>query len=615
MVRSRLSKRYVRLLPLLVLVLYILCMGYRHQRTSNVRPVIKNNKNNGNDYLSSIKSASDSDSGSRTWQKDEIVGLLSSNHIDLGANVDIQYLDMNQLVITNLGIKKCHYLATKFERCSKTSMKGLSQPNLKGHTNEHDIKKDIRGSFGFDWFGKSEYLYFDTITVGSLLQSQINEFYVLTDVTDESTPGKGQIAFKVYDLYFIFQKYSLKQLLDSGNNNGNHHFVSNVNVLFGTDCKDPRKDWTLYKSKPLSNHFKFPSYMSLERAPLVKPPGYSDPRTKILLPDGKDLKIVQLADLHMGVGENKCIDEFPTTENCHADPKTFKFINTVLDIEQPDLVVFTGDQIMGDRSIQDSESTLLKVVAPVIERQIPWAMVWGNHDDEGSLTRWELSELVYNLPFSLFKFSPFDTRDNSFGVGNYIQQVYNKSNPDDVLMTFYFMDSHKYSKTGKLYPGYDWIKEKQWDYIKDVYETNLYKDIPTDKPHISMAFFHIPLPEYLDVDSKKRPGEQNTLVGSFKEGVTAPKYNSGGLKILDDLGVQVTSCGHDHCNDYCLQTDSARNPIWVCFGGGAGEGGYAGYGGTERRIRMYDINPRNGNIYTWKRLNGSPNDKFDQQQL
>jgi len=594
-------------------------MGYRHQRTPNVRTVTKNNNSNSNsnnnDYIWTIKSDKVTNCGTKKWGKDEIIGLLSSNHIDLDSNVDIQYLDMNQLVITNIGTKECHYLAKKFERCSTKPMKELIQPSLKGYTDEHAIKKDIRGSFGFEWFGKSEYLYFDAISIGSLFQSQINDFFVLIDVSDEGNTGKDQVSFKIHDLYFVFQKYTLKQLFEMNTNSDTHHLVSDMNILFGTDCKDPRQDWNIYKNKPLSNHYRFPSYISLERAPVSKPPGYHNPKTKILLPDGKNLKIVQLADLHMGVGENKCIDEYPITENCHADPKTFEFINSVLDIEQPDLVVFTGDQIMGDRSIQDSESTLLKVVAPVIEREIPWAMVWGNHDDVGSLARWELSELVYDLPFSLFKFSPFDTRDNSFGVGNYIQEVYNKSNPSDVLMTFYFLDSHKYSKTGKLHPGYDWIKEKQWDYIKDVYETSLYKNIPTDKPHISMAFFHIPLPEYLDIDSKKSPGEQNPIVGSFKEGVTAPKYNSGGLKVLDDLGVQVTSCGHDHCNDYCLQTDSARNPIWLCFGGGAGEGGYAGYGGTERRIRIYNINPSNGNIYTWKRLNGTPNDKFDQQQF
>lgn len=611
MLRARLSRRYLRLIVPLTLIISILVIGYRYQRGPSVRNVKQQNNNVSS--LTNTKPVVEIPHNKK-WQKDEIVGLLSYNHIDLKPTIDIQNLDMNQLIITNVGKKKCHYLATKLERCTEKPMKKLVQPALKPYLQQHEIKKDIRGSFGFDWFGKSEYFYFDSITVGALLQSQVESFYSLVDVSmDSHVDDKDQIAFKVYDLYFIFQKFSLKQLFDQKTNDP--VMVNDLNVLFGIDCKDPRNQWKLFKDKPLTNHHRFPSYISLERTPVFKSKEYYDMKTKILLPDGKNLKIVQLADLHMGVGENKCIDEYPATENCHADTKTFQFIKTVLDIEQPDLVVFTGDQIMGDRSIQDSETTLLKVVAPIIAREIPWAMVWGNHDDEGSLSRWELSELACELPYSLFKFSPFDTRGNSFGVGNYIQQVFNQSSPEEALMTFYFLDSHKYSKTGKLYPGYDWIKEKQWDYMKDVYETNLYKDIPTDKPHVSMAFFHIPIPEYLDIDSKKNPGQKNPIIGSFKEGVTAPKYNSGGLKVLDALGVQVISCGHDHCNDYCIQSDSARNPIWLCYGGGAGEGGYAGYGGTERRIRIYNINPRSGNIYTWKRLNGTPNEKFDEQQL
>lgn len=119
----------------------------------------------------------------------------------------------------------------------------------------------------------------------------------------------------------------------------------------------------------------------------------------------------------------------------------------------------------------------------------------------------------------------------------------------------------------------------------------------------------------MNIESKTHPGEKNPLIGMYKEGVTAPKYNSEGITTLDRLSVDVVSCGHDHCNDYCLRDDSTPNKIWLCYGGGGGEGGYAGYGGTERRIRIYEINVNENNIHTWKRLNGSPKEIFDFQSM
>lgn len=132
-----------------------------------------------------------------------------------------------------------------------------------------------------------------------------------------------------------------------------------------------------------------------------------------------------------------------------------------------------------------------------------------------------------------------------------------------------------------------------------------------------MAFFHIPLPEYLHFQSQQEPDKQNLVIGNYKEGITAPKYNSGGLKALHDLKVSAVSVGHDHCNDYCLLEDSISKDekIWLCYGGGGGEGGYAGYGGTERRIRIFEIDTQGNSIYTWKRLNGTPDEIFDHQTI
>jgi metallophosphoesterase superfamily enzyme len=100
--------------------------------------------------------------------------------------------------------------------------------------------------------------------------------------------------------------------------------------------------------------------------------------------DGK-FKIVQISDTHMVTGVGICKDaidahgmDLPESE---ADPLTVDFIGKILDAEKPDLVILTGDQLHHD--IPDSQSALFKVVAPIIERSIPFAAVFGNHDSEG----------------------------------------------------------------------------------------------------------------------------------------------------------------------------------------------------------------------------------------
>ena len=63
-----------------------------------------------------------------------------------------------------------------------------------------------------------------------------------------------------------------------------------------------------------------------------------------------------------------------------ADPLTVHFIRKILDIKKPDLVILTGDQLHHD--ISDSQSALFKVVAPIIERSIPFAAVFDSHNNE-----------------------------------------------------------------------------------------------------------------------------------------------------------------------------------------------------------------------------------------
>lgn len=387
-----------------------------------------------------------------------------------------------------------------------------------------------------------------------------------------------------------------------------HASVTSLDVLFGSDAKDPRIGWQL------RNGFIGGIEQPGPRISARIGPKAERPKVELRVHRSGKFKILQLADLHFSTGVGKCRDLYPKDahsgeENCSADPRTLEFIEKVLDNEKPDYVVLTGDQIFGETS-PDSETAIFKVVAPLISRKIPYSMVMGNHDDEkGSLSRHDLMTLASQLPYSLTQLGPADLS----GYGNYVQTVLGPKS-DNPALTFYFLDSHANSPNPKKFPGYAWIEPNQLEFVKSEYERLKPSQEAYSHIHMSMAFFHIPIPEYI---------HQKPMVGQLREGITAPRYNTGVRDVLAKIGVSVLSVGHDHVNDFCKYDDKKEgsseeektSALWLCYGGGAGEGGYGGYGGYERRVRVFEVDTQAATIMSWKLLHEAPETKIDQQLL
>ncbi|KIV98343.1 hypothetical protein, variant, partial [Verruconis gallopava] len=175
--------------------------------------------------------------------------------------------------------------------------------------------------------------------------------------------------------------------------------VTGVDVLFGVDAVDPRPQWTLMELPlKLQARAEVPvARLSVRRGRVMPRP---DAREALRVREDGRFKIVQISDTHMVTGVGVCNDAIDADGNplpkTEADPLTVKFIGNILDIEKPNLVILAGDQLHHD--IPDSQSALFKVVAPLIERSIPFAAVFGNHDSEGihALTRMSLLSQVAN---------------------------------------------------------------------------------------------------------------------------------------------------------------------------------------------------------------------------
>lgn len=373
--------------------------------------------------------------------------------------------------------------------------------------------------------------------------------------------------------------------------------IKDVEFLFGSDAKEPRPEFTLLEN-PLNVG------LASSMAPRITfSRSDAEERKKPQLQMSRDnkFKILQAADFHFSTGPGACRDPVPdeSKNGCEADPRTTAFFEKVLDLEQPDLVVFTGDQVFGQEA-PDAYLALYKVVDPVIKRKIPFAAVFGNHDAEGSASREALMAKMMRLPYFIGQSGPIEVA----GEGNYIEKVY-KKNSDKPELALFFLDSHANSPNPKSNPGYDWFKDSQLLWV-----LNKAREVG-DHDHINMAFFHIPLPEFKNLDNQ-------LSVGQRREGVGASRYNSGMRETFANFRFHVAAVGHDHANDYCLFDKSHTRQggfeqMWLCYGGGAGEGGYGGYGGYIRRMRVFEA--EGGDVRTWKRAENNPDEVFDVQTL
>lgn len=158
-------------------------------------------------------------------------------------------------------------------------------------------------------------------------------------------------------------------------------------------------------------------------------------------------KIVQFTDIHWKDGRAE-------------DRRSRKLMESVLDAEQPDLVVFTGDIIYSapvapeDVECENPQQAFRDAVAVVEERGFPWAFVFGNHDTEQRISREELMQVALTHKHIIAESGP----EHIEGSGNYtIELVDTEGNP---AFNLYFLDSGSYSPLEHV-PGYNWIHRDQ----------------------------------------------------------------------------------------------------------------------------------------------------------
>ncbi|GMH19399.1 hypothetical protein Nepgr_021240 [Nepenthes gracilis] len=331
-----------------------------------------------------------------------------------------------------------------------------------------------------------------------------------------------------------------------------------------------------------------------------------------------EFKILQVADMHYADGETTpCLDVLPSQVNGCSDLNTTAFVERLIRAENPDLIVFTGDNIYG-RDATDAAKSLDASFAPAVLSNVPWAAVLGNHDQEGTLSRQGVMKHIVSMKNTLSQLNPPEM-DVIDGFGNYnleVAGVEGSAFQNKSVLNLYFLDSGDYSTVPSI-TGYGWIKVSQQFWFEQT-SRNLRRMYicgpePEKEPAPGLAYFHIPLPEYASFDS-------SNFTGVKQEAIDPALVNSGFFTTMLEAGdVKAVLTGHDHKNDFCAELSG----IYLCYAGGSG---YHAYGriGWPRRARVVAANLEKTekgswgavkSIRTWKLLDDEELTAIDRQVL
>jgi 3',5'-cyclic AMP phosphodiesterase CpdA len=247
----------------------------------------------------------------------------------------------------------------------------------------------------------------------------------------------------------------------------------------------------------------------------------------------KTFKILQLTDTHYVSGDDR-------------SKRAIENINVVMDAEKPDLVIHTGDMIFGE----PAERSIREVLEPISERGIPFAVAFGNHDDEYDKTRKELYEIIRTIRNNVLT-----TTEGITGFSNYVLTV-GPQGSKKVDRVLYILDSNAYSGVEGI-DGYDHVHFDQINWYRD--RSKKFAAENGGNPIPSLAFFHIPMPEL----KLAAQDDAAFLRGTRGESVCSPSVNSGLFVSMKEMGdIQATFHGHDHNNDFAVYW----NNVFMVYG-------------------------------------------------
>ncbi|MDY4255223.1 MAG: metallophosphoesterase [Oscillospiraceae bacterium] len=302
-----------------------------------------------------------------------------------------------------------------------------------------------------------------------------------------------------------------------------------------------------------------------------------------------------------------------------SDPQDLQFVRKTMvkmldaayDRVNPDLVVFTGDNILGnhlrdarfgsrkvilspDGEYEAMKTAIHHIAEPVDRRGIPFTMIYGNHDDMNFISKEKQAEIWRGYD----SFVGLDDSGDSGDVATFNLPVMS-SDGKKTAFNLWFIDSARLDKAEeKCHTG---VKKQAVEWY--INKSNRLKEQNGGKSVPSVLFQHIPFSEMTRLNSpcKKddygalplfKKGEPEKYIrldpavadGFLGEPIDGCEENNGEFDAIKKQGdVAAAVFGHDHRNNFIAELDGIR-----IFQSSAAS--FRCYGNRFRGVRVIEIN-------------------------
>lgn len=303
-------------------------------------------------------------------------------------------------------------------------------------------------------------------------------------------------------------------------------------------------------------------------------------------------------------------------ETSHVREDTMTLLRAALDEAKPNLVVLTGDQVKGyavefalGENAERARTVVRKICLPMVERNIPFVVTYGNHDRQCGIGNDEQESWYKAIPGCLNGIVAAREPKLYHGAGTLAVPVLSHEG-EDVRLAVMVADSG----AGSGSSGYEPFDPALTNWITGCAQ-QLAERVGHKVPCI--LYQHIPPVQVYDCLRDACEGEHGvpgfrlhyrpgcTLVpiddlrvsGGLREPVCSPDADTGEIAALTREGSTfAVYFGHDHKNTLV----SHYGNIDLGYAPSAGFGSYGP--GTMRAARLFSFDEQNAALYTTRLL-------------
>ena len=264
-----------------------------------------------------------------------------------------------------------------------------------------------------------------------------------------------------------------------------------------------------------------------------------DDIVKVRKDKDKDFVILNLTDTHFG----------------DYDYRRFTALGVLFTAKQlvkkikPDLITVSGDIVCTDSTVYS-----VKRFTDMMESfGVPWAPVFGNHDDEGNCDLNYLADIMLKSPHCILRKGPA-----SMGVGNYVIGVTEEDGAggEKLVEALVMMDSHHAACNAEQVEWFAWAAQGVNTLSGGSAEI-------TTMMHIPLAQYQYGCDEKWD-SAKKTWKSGSGAVGTYGEKICCARdadgnpVDNGLFAQIKKAGGKYVFCGHEHLNNFSFVYDGVR---------------------------------------------------------